>query len=99
MTPTTGRKIAFAAVLVQAPRLILALLAADREPVGLEWQRGLLVVAGLGTAVVLTGGNLSRRSPRNCNADKRSKKSAQPGGTYSMTPINAYHPISIDHIA
>jgi MFS family permease len=58
MTPTTGRRIAFAAVLVQAPRLILALLAADREPVGLEWQRGLLVVAGLGTAVVLTGGNL-----------------------------------------
>ncbi len=58
MTPTTGRWIAFAAVLVQAPRLILALLAADREPVGLEWQRGLLVVAGLGTAVVLTGGNL-----------------------------------------
>ena len=55
MTPTTGRWIAFAAVLVQAPRLILALLAADREPVGLEWQRGLLVVAGLGTAVVLTG--------------------------------------------
>jgi len=58
MTPTAGRWIAFAAVLVQAPRLILALLAADREPVGLEWQRGLLVVAGLGTAVVLTGGNL-----------------------------------------
>jgi MFS family permease len=58
MTPTTGRWIAFAAVVVQAPRLILALLAADREPVGLAWQRGLLVVAGLGTAVVLTGGNL-----------------------------------------
>lgn len=58
MTPTTGRWIAFAAVLVQAPRLILALLAADREPVAPAWQRGLLVVAGLGTAVVLTGGNL-----------------------------------------
>jgi MFS family permease len=58
MTPTTGRWIAFAAVLVQAPRLILALLAADREAVAPDWQRGLLVVAGLGTAVVLTGGNL-----------------------------------------
>jgi hypothetical protein len=58
MTPTTGRWVAFAAVLVQAPRLILALLAADRESVAPNWQRGLLVVAGLGTAVVLTGGNL-----------------------------------------
>jgi MFS family permease len=58
MTPRAGRWIAFAAVLVQAPRLILALLAADQEPVALEWQRGLLVVAGLGTAIVLTGGNL-----------------------------------------
>jgi hypothetical protein len=58
MTPTTGRSIALAAILVQAPRLILALLAADRQPVAPAWQRGLLVVAGLGTALVLTGGNL-----------------------------------------
>ena len=58
MTPTTGRLIAFAAILVLAPRLILALLAADRQPVAPDWQRALLVVAGLGTALVLTGGNL-----------------------------------------
>ena len=58
MTPTTGRSIALAAILVQAPRLILALLAADRQPVTPSWQRGLLVIAGLGTALVLTGGNL-----------------------------------------
>jgi len=50
--------IAAAAILVQAPRLVLALLAADRQPVETSWQRGLLVVAGIGTAVVLTGGNL-----------------------------------------
>jgi len=36
----------------------LALLAADRQPVETSWQRGLLVVAGIGTTVVLTGGNL-----------------------------------------
>ena len=58
MTPTTGRSIALAAILVQAPRLILALLAADRQPVTPAWERGLLVIAGLGTALVLTGGNL-----------------------------------------
>jgi hypothetical protein len=53
-----GVGIALAAILVQAPRLVLALLAADRQAVDGEWQRGLLVVAGLGTALVLTGGNL-----------------------------------------
>ena len=58
MTPTIGRLIALAAILVQAPRLILALLAADRQPVAPDWQRALLVVAGIGTALVLTGGNL-----------------------------------------
>jgi hypothetical protein len=58
MTQSAGRCIALAAILVQAPRLILALLAADRQPVSPEWQRGLVVVAGLGTALVLTGGNL-----------------------------------------
>jgi hypothetical protein len=58
MTPTAGRLIALAAILVQGPRLILALLAADRQPVAPDWQRALLVVAGLGTALVLTGGNL-----------------------------------------
>ena len=58
MTPTIGRVIALAAILVQGPRLILVLLAADRHPVSPGWQRGLVVVAGLGTALVLTGGNL-----------------------------------------
>src|SRR5262245_25757128 len=58
MTASTGRFIALAAILVQAPRLILALLAADRQPIAPDWQRGLVVVAGLGTALVLTGGNL-----------------------------------------
>jgi hypothetical protein len=53
-----GHAIALAAVLVQAPRLVLTLLAADRQPVEASWQRLLLVVAGIGTAVVLTGGNL-----------------------------------------
>jgi len=58
MTHTAGRFIALAAILVHPPRLILAMLAADRQPVSPEWQRGLVVVAGLGTALVLTGGNL-----------------------------------------
>jgi hypothetical protein len=53
-----GLAIALAAILVQAPRLVLALLAADRLPVAAAVERALLVVAGVGTAVVLTGGNL-----------------------------------------
>jgi len=53
-----GQAISLAAILVQAPRLVLTLLAADRQPVDSSWQRVLLVVAGIGTAVVLTGGNL-----------------------------------------
>jgi hypothetical protein len=53
-----GHYIALAAILVQAPRLVLTLLAADRQPVEASWQRALLVIAGIGTAVVLTGGNL-----------------------------------------
>jgi MFS family permease len=53
-----GHTIALAAILVQAPRLVLTLLAADRQAVATSWQRVLLVVAGIGTAVVLTGGNL-----------------------------------------
>jgi hypothetical protein len=53
-----GLAIALAAILVQAPRLVLALLAADRLPVAAGVERALLVVAGVGTAVVLTGGNL-----------------------------------------
>jgi hypothetical protein len=53
-----GLAIALAAILVQAPRLVLVLLAADRLPVAAAAERALLVVAGIGTALVLTGGNL-----------------------------------------
>ena len=54
----SGVWIAMAAILVQAPRLVLAVLAADQQSIGAAWERGLLVVAGIGTATVLTGGNL-----------------------------------------
>jgi hypothetical protein len=54
----TGVWIAMAAILVQAPRLVLAMLAADHQMVDESWERGLLVMAGFGTALVLTGGNL-----------------------------------------
>jgi hypothetical protein len=54
----SGVWIAMAAILVQAPRLVLAVLAADHQSIGAGWERGLLVVAGIGTATVLTGGNL-----------------------------------------
>jgi MFS family permease len=57
-SPVVGLSIALAAILVQAPRLVLALLAADRRPVAPAWEGTLLVVAGIGTALVLTGGNL-----------------------------------------
>jgi len=53
-----GVGVALAAILVQAPRLVLAVLAADRQPVGVDAERALLVIAGVGTALVLTGGNL-----------------------------------------
>jgi hypothetical protein len=53
-----GLVIALAAILVQAPRLVLVLLAADRLPVAPGAERALLVLAGIGTAFVLTGGNL-----------------------------------------
>ncbi|HVT16579.1 MAG TPA: hypothetical protein VHQ90_10440 [Thermoanaerobaculia bacterium] len=53
-----GLWIAVAAILVQAPRLVLVLLAADRQAVSVGWEDALLVVAGVGTALVLTGGNL-----------------------------------------
>ncbi|HVR07608.1 MAG TPA: hypothetical protein VMW75_06125 [Thermoanaerobaculia bacterium] len=53
-----GVSVALAAILVQAPRLVLAVLAADMQPVSAATERALLVVAGVGTALVLTGGNL-----------------------------------------
>jgi hypothetical protein len=43
---------------VQAPRLVLVILAADSLPVAPAAERGLLALAGIGTALVLTGGNL-----------------------------------------
>ncbi|HEV3459970.1 MAG TPA: hypothetical protein VHG32_25780 [Thermoanaerobaculia bacterium] len=55
---SAGLKIALAAILVQAPRLVLVVLGADRMPVPASAERALLVVAGVGTALVLTGGNL-----------------------------------------
>jgi len=53
-----GHVIALSAILVQAPRIVLAFLAADHQPVAPSIERVLLVVTGIGTAVVLTGGNL-----------------------------------------
>jgi hypothetical protein len=53
----------FVAILVQAPRLVLALLAADRLPVAAAAERALLVLAGVATAIVLTGGNLTSPTP------------------------------------
>src|ERR1700687_4515773 len=61
-TPMTSRsaglRIALAAIAVQAPRLVLVVLGADRMPVPAPAERALLVLAGVGTALVLTGGNL-----------------------------------------
>jgi hypothetical protein len=55
---SVGLRIALAAILVQAPRLVLVVLDADRLAVAATAERALLVVAGVGTALVLTGGNL-----------------------------------------
>jgi len=55
---SAGLRIALATILVQAPRLVLVVLGADRMPVPAPAERALLIVAGVGTALVLTGGNL-----------------------------------------
>jgi MFS family permease len=55
---SAGVWIAMAAILVQAPRLVLAVLAADHQAIAPAAERGMLVLAGFGTALVLTGGNL-----------------------------------------
>ena len=55
---SSGVWIAMAAILVQAPRLVLAVLAADHQVIEQGAERALLILAGLGTALVLTGGNL-----------------------------------------
>ncbi len=49
---SAGLRIALAAILVQAPRLVLVVLGADRMPVPASAERALLVVAGVGTALV-----------------------------------------------
>lgn len=54
----TGYLLAGAAFAVQAPRLVLTVLAADRLPVDADTERLLLTVAGIGTAVVMTGGGV-----------------------------------------
>ena len=65
----TGVWIAMAAILVQAPRLVLAVLAADHQAIAATWERALLILAGCGTALVLTGGNLYLPTPsRGCGA-------------------------------
>ena len=53
-----GPVLAGAAILVQAPRLVLTFLAADRLAVGPDTEQILLSVAAIGTAVVLTGGGV-----------------------------------------
>lgn len=53
-----GPVLAGAAILVQAPRLVLTFLAADRLAVGADAEQVLLSVAAIGTAVVLTGGGV-----------------------------------------
>jgi hypothetical protein len=50
--------LAAAAFLVQAPRLVLTVLAADRIRVAPGTQEQLLSVAAVGTALVLTGGGI-----------------------------------------
>jgi hypothetical protein len=53
-----GYTLAGAAFLVQAPRLVLTILAADRLAVSLAAERALLTIAAVGTALVLTGGGI-----------------------------------------
>lgn len=54
----TGYALAGAAFVVQAPRLVLTVLAADRLPVAADTERFLLTIAAVGTAVVMTGGGV-----------------------------------------
>ena len=53
-----GTVLAAAAILVQAPRLVLTILAADRLPVAEQAEQILLSVAAMGTAVAVTGGGI-----------------------------------------
>lgn len=51
-----GKLVAVGAVVVHAPRLVLAYLEAEGVPVSPSWRVGLLWVAAIATAGVLTGG-------------------------------------------
>ncbi len=53
-----GTVLAATAILVQAPRLVLTILAADRLPVADQAEQILLSVAAMGTAVSVTGGGI-----------------------------------------
>lgn len=57
-TKRLGHLLAGAAILVQAPRLVLTLFAADRLPVAEQAEQFLLSLAALGTAVAVTGGGI-----------------------------------------
>ncbi len=56
--PRAGVWIALLSILVQAPRLVVGLLAADRLEVSPAWRVALLVVTGVGTALVLALGSI-----------------------------------------
>lgn len=53
-----GRSLAMVALVVQAPRLILSILDADQIPISPSTRQSLLIVAAIGTASILTGGQL-----------------------------------------
>jgi hypothetical protein len=53
-----GRSLAMIALIVQAPRLILSILDADMIPIDKDTRQFLLVIAAIGTASILTGGQL-----------------------------------------
>lgn len=53
-----GHLLAGAAILVQAPRFVLTMLAADRLPVADQAEGLLLSLSALGTAVAVTGGGI-----------------------------------------
>lgn len=53
-----GRSLAMIALIVQAPRLILSILDADQIPISPSTRQTLLIIAAIGTASILTGGQL-----------------------------------------
>lgn len=53
-----GRSLAMIALIVQAPRLILSILDADQIAIQPSVRQTLLIIAAIGTASILTGGQL-----------------------------------------